>query len=171
MKITFKKSFVFLILVVLHARLKPAQQLAAFRYSDDHYVFLSNHCVAWNKDMNDLAFSHGEDTHKIMRKLPDHIANFHAPEVTLCYRVYRFNWCKQTDQSEEAFTKRVNQVNKEEMVNDIKNAISSSSSLPYTPDDISSLIAEFTAKLPADAPTQRDLRAAILMYINAKTRG
>lgn len=165
MKITFKKSFVFLILALFHARLKPAQQ-----HSDDHYVFLSNRCVAWNEDMNDLAASHGEDTHKILRKLPDHIANFHAPEeVTLCYRVFRFNWCKQTDQSEEAFKKRVNQVNKEEMVNDIKNAISSSSSLPCTPDDISGLIAEFTANLPADEPTQRDLRAAILMYINAKT--
>jgi hypothetical protein len=167
MKITFKKSFVFLILVLLHARLKPAQQ-----HSDDHYVFWSNHCIAWNDDMNDLDASHGEDAHKIIRKLPDHVANFHAPEeLELCYRVCRFNWCEQTDQSEEAFKKRVNQVNKEEMVNDIKNAISSSSSLPYTPDDISGLIAEFTAKLPADAPTQRDLRAAILMYINAKTGG
>ncbi len=161
-----------MILVLLHARLKPAQQLTAFRYSDDHYVFWSNHCIAWNDDMNDLDASHGEDAHKIIRKLPDHVANFHAPEeLELCYRVCRFNWCEQTDQSEEAFKKRVNQVNKEEMVNDIKNAISSSSSLPYTPDDISGLIAEFTAKLPADAPTQRDLRAAILMYINAKTGG
>lgn len=157
-----------MILVLLHARLKPAQQHLD---SGDHCVTFSNNFLDLNTYMNDLAASHEEDTQKIIRKLPDHVAHFNAPkDLALCFRVFCFNWCKQTDQSEKEFKKQVNQVNQEEMICDIKNAISLSSSLPDTPDDISGLIAEFTANLPADEPTQRDLRAAIFMFINKKTR-